>query len=255
MTRFGTPLCRIGLVAGPAMILVALALGGCAKPPTEQAAVAPEPPRSAMEPTEPAPVEVAEPAAEPEEPADAAADDAADAPQEGGSQMTTVRIKTNRGDIVAELWDRDAPITAGSFLLLVEDGFYDGLTFHRVEPEFVIQGGDPKGNGSGGPGFTIPLETSPDLKHSRGVLSMARTPDPDSAGSQFFICLSDNASVKNLDARPGNPGYAAFGRVLEGMDVVDAIKVGDTIEEATVESESPDAEAARAAARAARVPE
>ena len=137
----------------------------------------------------------------------------------------------------------------------MEDGFYDGLTFHRVEPGFVIQGGDPEGTGGGGPGFAIPLETSPDLKHARGVLSMARTTAPDTAGSQFFICLSDNASVKNLDARPGSPGYAAFGQVLDGMDAVDAITVGDTIEQVTILSESPDADAARAAAKQARIPD
>ncbi len=253
MTRSRTHLLIFGLLVTLGVLMVAVTLGGCPKPSSDDTAALPEPPRSAMEP---APFEPAEPEPAQEPPAaEAETSEATDGPQEADQQMTTVRIKTNRGDIVAGLFDKEAPITAGNFLLLVEDGFYDGLTFHRVEPGFVIQGGDPAGNGSGGPGFSIPLETSPDLKHGRGVLSMARTPDPDSAGSQFFICLSDNASVKNLDARPGNPGYAAFGRVTEGMDVVDAITVGDTIEKITIESESPEADAARAAAKNARIPD
>ncbi|MEA3401694.1 MAG: peptidylprolyl isomerase [Armatimonadota bacterium] len=160
-----------------------------------------------------------------------------------------VTIETEKGTIKAKLYDEKAPITAGNFILLAEKGFYDGLTFHRVEPGFVIQGGDPNGDGTGGPGFSIPLETSPELRHHRGTLSMARSMDPDSAGSQFFVCLAREAA-KHLDDE-----YAAFGKVTEGMDVVDQIQVGDQITKVTVTSESPHAKKAREAAREARVPD
>ncbi|HEY3397172.1 MAG TPA: peptidylprolyl isomerase [Armatimonadota bacterium] len=163
---------------------------------------------------------------------------------------SVVRISTNKGDILAETYDKDAPITAGSFLLLVKAGFYNGLSWHRVVPGFVIQGGDPAGNGSGGPGFSIPLEVKPALKHDRGVLSMARATDPNSAGSQFFICLGGAPGISFLDMQ-----YAAFGRVLVGQDVVDKIVVGDKLLKVTVEKESPDEPAAEKAALAARVKE
>ena len=161
---------------------------------------------------------------------------------------TIVKIETDKGDIICKLFDEKAPITAGSFLLLVEDGFYDGLTFHRVEPGFVIQGGDPDGNGSGGPGFAIPLEVSPELKHAKGLLSMARTSDPDSAGSQFFICLGNGSAVNFLDMQ-----YAVFGEVTEGIEVVDQIAIGDVMNKVSVISAGPHAEAARAAAKEARI--
>lgn len=112
------------------------------------------------------------------------------------------------------------PVTTGNFTKLVESNFYDGLTIHRVE-HWVIQGGDPNGNGSGGPGWTIPLEIAPDLKNLRGALAMARRPDPDSAGSQFFILKED---APWLDGQ-----YAVFGKVIEGMDVVDKIEPGDVM--------------------------
>lgn len=122
--------------------------------------------------------------------------------------------------IKVELYPDIAPITVENFLSLVKDGFYDGLTFHRIIPGFMIQGGDPSGNGTGGPGHTIKGEFSAngiknDLKHSRGVISMARAIDPDSAGSQFFIMHAD---ANYLDGQ-----YAAFGRVIEGMEEVDRI--------------------------------
>ena len=123
--------------------------------------------------------------------------------------------------IKAELYPEKAPNTVNNFLSLVRHGFYDGLTFHRVIEGFMIQGGDPAGNGTGGPGYTIKGEfrmngfAGNDIKHLRGVLSMARSMMPDSAGSQFFI-MHENAS--HLDGQ-----YAAFGKVIEGMDVVDAI--------------------------------
>lgn len=126
----------------------------------------------------------------------------------------------NDEKIVIELDPAAAPNTVANFISLVEDGFYDGLTFHRVIPGFMIQGGDPAGNGSGGPDYTIKGEFTSNgfennLKHERGVISMARAQDPDSAGSQFFIMVE---KASHLD---GN--YAAFGKVIEGMETVDAI--------------------------------
>lgn len=120
----------------------------------------------------------------------------------------------------AELYPEVAPNTVNNFLSLVKKGFYDGVIFHRVIAGFMIQGGDPKGIGVGGPGYCIKGEFSAngvknDLKHQRGVLSMARTQVPDSAGSQFFVMHAD---ADYLDGQ-----YAAFGKVIEGMDVVDAI--------------------------------
>ncbi len=132
-----------------------------------------------------------------------------------------VTIEMENGDVIkAELYPDIAPNTVANFVRLVQDGFYDGLGFHRVIPGFMIQGGDPLGNGMGGPGFTIRGEfamngVKNDLRHTRGVLSMARSQRPDSAGSQFFIMTDD---APHLDG-----GYAAFGKVTEGMDAVDAI--------------------------------
>lgn len=123
-------------------------------------------------------------------------------------------------EITIELYPDVAPNTVANFISLIEDKFYDGLTFHRVIPDFMIQGGDPDGNGSGGPDYAIKGEFSSngfdnDLKHDRGVLSMARSQDPDSAGSQFFIMTADSS---DLDG-----DYAAFGKVSDGMDAVDDI--------------------------------
>ena len=122
--------------------------------------------------------------------------------------------------IKLELYPEKAPQTVENFKKLVQQGFYDGLTFHRVIAGFMIQGGDPEGTGMGGPGYTIKGEflakgVPNDLRHTRGVISMARASDPNSAGSQFFIMHAD---APHLDGQ-----YAAFGRVVEGMDVVDEI--------------------------------
>ena len=122
--------------------------------------------------------------------------------------------------IVAELYPDKAPNTVNNFISLINKGFYDGLIFHRVIPDFMIQGGDPNGNGTGDPGYSIKGEFSEngfknDLEHERGVLSMARSQMPDSAGSQFFIMVAD---APHLDGQ-----YAPFGKVIEGMDVVDQI--------------------------------
>ena len=138
--------------------------------------------------------------------------------------IVTIRMHDG-GVIKAELYPEIAPNTVNNFISLVQKGFYNGLIFHRVIPGFMIQGGDPQGNGTGGPGYSIPGEFAAngynnDLRHTRGVLSMARAMDPDSAGSQFFIMHDD---APHLDGQ-----YAAFGQVLEGMDVVDKIAATKT---------------------------
>ena len=125
-----------------------------------------------------------------------------------------------------ELYPEIAPITVANFEKLVKENFYNGLTFHRIIPGFMIQGGCPKGDGTGGPGYGIKGEFAAngvknDLKHTRGVISMARAQDPNSAGSQFFIMHRD---APHLDGQ-----YAAFGKVVEGMDVVDEIANTPTI--------------------------
>lgn len=129
-------------------------------------------------------------------------------------------IETNKGTLTAELYPEIAPNTVNNFIELAGQGYYNGLIFHRVIPGFMIQGGDPSGNGTGGPGYTIKGEFSKNhhdntLKHSRGVLSMARAMHPDSAGSQFFIMVSD---APHLDG-----DYAGFGKVIEGESVLDEI--------------------------------
>lgn len=134
-----------------------------------------------------------------------------------------VVMETTMGKMVIELWPDAAPVHCQSFAHLVSSGFYDSLSFHRIISGFVIQGGDPQGTGMGGPGYNIPAEFSDTLKHDRGVLSMARSADPNSGGSQFFICLSRNANVANLDKK-----YSIFGKVVEGLDVVDAMGVVKT---------------------------
>lgn len=131
-------------------------------------------------------------------------------------------IQTNKGVIKFALYEKDAPITTKNFVDLANRKFYDGLKFHRVEPGFVIQGGDPKGDGTGGSGKNIKLEVSPKLKHdAAGVVAMARAQHPDSASSQFYITL---APASFLDMK-----YAVFGRVTEGLDVVKRIQVGDVM--------------------------
>lgn len=133
--------------------------------------------------------------------------------------IVTIEME-NGGIIKIELYPKIAPNTVKNFISLVQKGFYNGLTFHRVIPGFMIQGGDPSGNGTGGPGYSIKGEFSANgfdntLKHTRGVVSMARSKDPNSAGSQFFIMVAD---ASYLDGQ-----YAAFGKVTEGMNVVDEI--------------------------------
>lgn len=133
--------------------------------------------------------------------------------------MIEIKVK-DFGTIVVQLDRKNAPNTCANFVKLAKEGFYDGLTFHRIIKGFMIQGGDPVGNGTGGPAYSIKgefLQNGVDnrLSHKRGVISMARAYDPDSAGSQFFICDADDTF---LDGQ-----YASFGRVIQGLDVVDKI--------------------------------
>jgi peptidyl-prolyl cis-trans isomerase B (cyclophilin B) len=130
----------------------------------------------------------------------------------------TATIETTEGTITAELYPKDAPQHVNSFIFLAREGYYDGVIFHRVIPGFMIQGGDPTGTGSGGPGYKVKAEFN-SRKHTRGVLSAARTSDPNSAGSQFFI-MHDVAP--HLDGQ-----YSAFGAVASGMEVVDKIANAD----------------------------
>jgi peptidyl-prolyl cis-trans isomerase B (cyclophilin B) len=131
---------------------------------------------------------------------------------------TTATIETEFGDIVIELFNESSPVAATNFINLAEAGFYDGVIFHRVVPGFVVQGGDPDGDGSGGPGYTIPDEPIVG-EYRRGTVAMARRPGvPNSQGSQFFIVLADGAA-QSLNGG----GYAIFGEVVEGMEVVDDI--------------------------------
>ena len=133
--------------------------------------------------------------------------------------MSAATLHTNHGPIVIELFDDDAPKTVANFTKLAGDGFYDGIIFHRVIPDFMIQGGDPTGTGSGGPGYTFEDEFN-DNKVVRGALAMANA-GPNTNGSQFFIVTTEAASW--LDGK-----HTVFGRVTEGMDVVDAISALDT---------------------------
>lgn len=132
------------------------------------------------------------------------------------SDYPEAMIKTSLGDIRVELWNDVAPKHVENFLKLARDGFYDGLSFHRVIKGFVVQGGCPKGDGTGGPGWNVEAEFN-DRPHDKGVLSMARSSDPDSAGSQFFLCLT-REHCRHLDNQ-----YTAFGKVVDGLDVVDKL--------------------------------
>jgi cyclophilin family peptidyl-prolyl cis-trans isomerase len=142
----------------------------------------------------------------------------------------TAVLETTQGLIKFTLYEDLAPITAQNFIDLAERGFYDGLKFHRYVAGFVIQGGDPRGDGTGGSGNTIPLEVTPKLKHdAAGVVAMARSTDPNSASCQFYITL---APATNLDMN-----YAVFGRVTEGLDNVLKLRQGDKMSSVKIESE------------------
>jgi len=145
--------------------------------------------------------------------------------------MTKGFLQTKYGTMKIEFFDEDAPGTVKNFVELAQKGFYDGLKFHRVIPDFVVQGGDPTGTGAGGPGYKIKCElTGGNQYHDRGVLSMAHA-GRDTGGSQFFICHS-RKNTAHLDRN-----HTVFGKVVENVDIVDQIKQGDLIEKITIETD------------------
>jgi peptidylprolyl isomerase len=137
-----------------------------------------------------------------------------------GTENTKVKLETSKGDLIIELYS-DMPVTAGNFEKLVSEGYYDGIIFHRVIPNFMIQGGDPTGTGSGGPGYSIDDEFVAGHSNVRGSLSMANS-GPNSGGSQFFINLVDNTFL-DYDKEPSSSKHAVFGKVVDGLDVLDTI--------------------------------
>ncbi len=139
------------------------------------------------------------------------------------NEVTKVKISTAKGDMLLELYDKETPIAAGNFKKLVSEGFYNGLKFHRVIPDFMVQAGCPQGTGTGGPGYSIPCETKAENQfHDRGVLSMAHR-GPNTGGSQFFIC-HNRQNTKHLDGV-----HTCFGKVIEGLEVLDEISGGDVM--------------------------
>ncbi|HNO70427.1 MAG TPA: peptidylprolyl isomerase [Bacteroidia bacterium] len=142
--------------------------------------------------------------------------------------MKKAEIHTAKGVMKVELFEKDAPNTVANFIKLIESGFYNGLNFHRVIPDFVIQGGCPNGTGTGGPGYKIDCElTGENQYHDRGVLSMAHA-GKNTGGSQFFICHS-RTNTAHLDRK-----HTCFGKVVEGLDIIDKIKMGDKIEKIVI---------------------
>jgi peptidyl-prolyl cis-trans isomerase B (cyclophilin B) len=140
------------------------------------------------------------------------------------TKTTKANIITEKGVMKVEFYDTEAPGTVANFVKLSKEGFYNGLTFHRVIPDFVIQGGCPDGTGAGGPGYSIPCETAGEKQyHDRGVLSMAHA-GKNTGGSQFFIC-HNRENTKHLDRH-----HTCFGKVVEGLEIIDAIRAGDVIE-------------------------
>lgn len=145
--------------------------------------------------------------------------------------MQVAEIHTRKGVMKVKFYEEDAPNTVANFVKLAKSGFYDGLTFHRVIPEFVIQGGCPNGTGSGGPGYTINCElTGGNQYHDRGVLSMAHA-GRNTGGSQFFIC-HNRQNTQHLDRN-----HTCFGKVYEGLDVIDQIRGGDVIEKIEIKEQ------------------
>jgi cyclophilin family peptidyl-prolyl cis-trans isomerase len=147
------------------------------------------------------------------------------------AKTARARISTGKGDIVFTFYPDVAPQHSAAFIKLARAGFYDGLTFHRVEPGFVIQGGDPSGDGTGGPGYRLDAEFS-ENPHIQGTVAMARSSNPNSAGSQFYICLDDAPFL--------NRQYTVFGHVIEGQSVVDAVRKGDVMNAVTIETAPAD---------------
>ncbi len=155
---------------------------------------------------------------------------------EGTAYFAT--IATDKGDIELELFPEVAPDHVNSFIFLAREGYYDGLVFHRVEPGFVIQGGDPLGMGTGGPGYNVPAEFNSDdpVPHRAGTLAMARSGDPNSGGSQFYVVIEDGPGPSSLDGQ-----YTVFGHTIGGMNVVRQIAVGDVMNSVTIR-EAPKSE-------------
>lgn len=144
------------------------------------------------------------------------------------NNMLKAEMITDKGTMLIEFYEQDAPIAVNNFITLAKKGFYDGLIFHRVIPNFMIQGGDPTGTGAGGPGYTIPCElTGNNQYHDKGVLSMAHR-GRNTGGSQFFIC-HNRSNTQHLDRN-----HTCFGKVVEGLDVVDEIRQGDKIQKINV---------------------
>ncbi|MEO7264640.1 MAG: peptidylprolyl isomerase [Ferruginibacter sp.] len=142
--------------------------------------------------------------------------------------LTKGKIHTSKGELSFELYDDAAPIAAANFKKLVSQGYYDGLKFHRVIPNFMIQGGCPDGTGAGGPGYTIPCETKGDKQyHDRGVMSMAHR-GPDTGGSQFFIC-HNRQGTQHLDGV-----HTCFGKITDGLDIIDDIRGGDVMDKVEI---------------------
>jgi cyclophilin family peptidyl-prolyl cis-trans isomerase len=142
------------------------------------------------------------------------------------AENVQARIRTPKGDIVFTFYPHEARQHSAAFIKLARAGFYDGLSFHRVEPGFVIQGGCPQGTGTGGPGYNLDAEFN-DHPHVKGTVAMARSQNPNSGGSQFYICLGD---ARFLDKQ-----YTVFGQTTAGQEVVDAIRKGDVMESVTIE--------------------
>ncbi len=143
-------------------------------------------------------------------------------------KLTQGEMHTSKGIMKFELYDDAAPIAAGNFIKLIKSGYYDGLSFHRVIPNFVVQGGCPDGTGAGGPGYSIPCETKGDKQyHDKGVLSMAHR-GPNTGGSQFFICHNRNNTI-HLDRV-----HTCFGKIIDGLDVIDLIQQNDKIEKVVI---------------------
>lgn len=139
------------------------------------------------------------------------------------------KIQTSKGEMTVEFYEKDAPNTVANFVKLAKDGFYDGLTFHRVLPDFVIQGGCPNGTGAGGPGYSIDCELDGDNQfHDTGVLSMAHA-GRNTGGSQFFICHS-RTNTAHLDRN-----HTCFGKVIDGVEIINTINQGDLIEKIVIE--------------------
>jgi hypothetical protein len=139
-------------------------------------------------------------------------------------KLTQGEMHTSKGIMKFELYDDATPIAAGNFIKLIKSGYYDGLSFHRVIPNFMVQGGCPDGTGAGGPGYSIPCETKGDKQyHDKGILSMAHR-GPNTGGSQFFICHNRNNTI-HLDRV-----HTCFGKIIDGLDIIDSIQQNDKIE-------------------------